>query len=204
MKRSVKNIISIGIILLMLIGIYLTMNSVKKEDYIDNMMNISQPNMDNKRFNRDFDNQDNSDFKNNRGMMPEVGGDDNYENRFKEPPMDENGFEMGNLPNENNNSNPSNMNKNFNIAVTKRLETIHYVIFAFNSLILSVNIIYLIMSNFNKKTYKEIFQDSLKLIIAILCSIILSGIVTFLSIYVANNYFIKNNDNNSIFFILPN
>ena len=70
--------------------------------------------------------------------------------------------------------------------------TTYYIIFGVEGLILSSLIIYLIMSKFNKKTIKETFEESDKVIIYILCLIILTSGITYGSVYITKNLLINN------------
>lgn len=72
------------------------------------------------------------------------------------------------------------------------LDNVYYVIFGIESLVLAILIIYLIMSGFNKKTFKETFENKDKVIISVLSIIILTFSFTYLNGYVTKNYFIEN------------
>jgi hypothetical protein len=74
---------------------------------------------------------------------------------------------------------------------------IYYIILIIENLLISILIIYLLISNFNKKTFKELFSNKDKLIILILSVIILTSIFTFIDIYLPNNTSINNNEFNN-------
>ena len=59
--------------------------------------------------------------------------------------------------------------------------TITYVLLGIESLIISTIVVYLVMSKFNKKTFKETYEDKDKLIISGLLIIILTGGMTYLT-----------------------
>lgn len=75
------------------------------------------------------------------------------------------------------------------------VNTIYYVLFGVESLIIATLVIYLIMSNFNNMTIKETFVNKDKIIIYILGSIILTIGLTYLMSFLTT----LNNSNNSNF-----
>lgn len=85
------------------------------------------------------------------------------------------------------------MNNNGNISVNNRsnkeyqIKTIYYVIFSVECLVFSILLSYLIMSHFNKKTFKETFKNSDKKIISVLLIIILTGGFTYLVSCISKN-----------------
>ncbi len=70
----------------------------------------------------------------------------------------------------------------------------YYILFGIEGLIISLTITYLIMSKFNKKTFKETFENSDKTIIYILLSILLTSVFTLGSSAINTN---KNETNNN-------
>ena len=70
----------------------------------------------------------------------------------------------------------------------------YYILFGIEGLIISLTLTYLIMSKFNKKTFKETFENSDKTIIYILLSILLTSIFTLGSSAINTN---KNETNNN-------
>ncbi len=135
--------------------------------------------------------------------------DGNLENNGETPPEKPNGenSDMGTppeMPNTNNNMTPPDMDKG-----TQRIDTVYYVIFGVESLILAILIIYLFMSKFNNKTFKETLKNTDKKIIYILSVIILTVGLTFTE-YMVTNKMISNNEkmpegqNNEISYSSPN
>lgn len=108
---------------------------------------------------------------------------------MEEPPPKPEGDTIG--PGDMNGQMSTMENSNQNLA------TIYYVMFGFESLILAAIIIYLIMSNFNRKSWRETFVSLDKIIIALLLTIILTGGITYLCAKVTNDYFLSNNSNNN-------
>ncbi len=84
----------------------------------------------------------------------------------------------GGAPGENN----SNVNEDSNMMPQQQSNSqtniFYYILFGIEGLIISLTLTYLIMSKFNKKTFKETFENSDKTIIYILLSILLTSIFT--------------------------
>ena len=77
---------------------------------------------------------------------------------------------------------------------SSRSNIFYYILFGIEGLIISLTLSYLIMSKFNKKTFKETFENSDKTIIYILLSILLTSVFTLESSAINTN---KNNTNNN-------
>ena len=207
MKRWTKNLIVILLMCLTVIGTIFTVKlsrenpDIKGNNTTDNIQN----NMDH------FANED----ENNKPEMPDNNMDD--ANRPEIPSSDMNNQsnnQMGNdnqvPPNMNNGTRPEkpddsmngtnrpeipndDMNNNDNTSVNNRsnkeyqIKTIYYVIFSVECLVFSILLSYLIMSHFNKKTFKETFKNSDKKIISALLIIILTGGFTYLVSCISKN-----------------
>ena len=70
---------------------------------------------------------------------------------------------------------------------------IYYIIFGVESLLLTLVIIYLVMSKFNKKSFKETLSSFYKILIYVLSTIILTSGLTFICSYVVKNCLTNNN-----------
>lgn len=207
MKRWTKNLVVILLMCLIIIGTIFTVKlsrenpDIKGNNTTDNIQN----NMDY------FANED----ENNKPEMPDNNMDD--ANRPEIPSSDMNNQsnnQMGNdnqvPPNMNNGTRPEkpddsmngtnrpeipndDMNNNDNTSVNNRsnkeyqIKTIYYVIFSVECLVFSILLSYLIMSHFNKKTFKETFKNSDKKIISVLLIIILTGGFTYLVSCISKN-----------------
>ena len=207
MKRWTKNLVVILLMCLIIIGTIFTVKlsrenpDIKGNNTTDNIQN----NMDH------FANED----ENNKPEMPDNNMDD--ANRPEIPSSDMNNQsknQMGNdnqvPPNMNNGTRPEkpddsmngtnrpeipndDMNNNDNTSVNNRsnkeyqIKTIYYVIFSVECLVFSILLSYLIMSHFNKKTFKETFKNSDKKIISVLLIIILTGGFTYLVSCISKN-----------------
>ena len=209
MKRSVKNGIMIGAAVLLFGGSVLTMNSVKSS-------NGNMPSMGNTPPNINENNDEVVQKENNLGDIKEKKKGQRNQNdprRRGDVSSNNDNTNSNNMPNLKGDSNtPPDMNNrgerpNFNSneknAITSGLSTMHYVILGVNSFIIASIVMYLIMSKMNKMTFKETFMVKDNIIINILGVVILTGIFTYLDIYLTNNYFINNNGSSSNIMEMP-
>lgn len=221
MKRNIKNIIMLILVVLVIGSMVFTMNYAKNHITTNNKEmtneNGTPPSMPNNQNNSSNDNNQNSNTppskpdgennneqnNNNTNEPPEKPEGDNQ--TPPEKPSDSNdsgnngsstsGDEKGN--DQNSNTPPSmpngqNGSGNMNNQNSIDLTTCYYVAFAIESLILSSLIIYLIMSSFNKKTFKETFECKDKVVITILSVIILTTVFTYTDKYITTEYFLTN------------
>mgnify|MGYP004647242737 FL=1 len=166
MKRRNKNIIIVILIILTIASIDFTMYYAK--NHITSNENMMEP-------------QNNS---NEMGTPPEKPDSNNTsDNERPQMPNNDGSMppEMGNMPSE---------------KETSSITTGYYIAFTIEGLILSTLIIYLIMSNFNKKNIKETFENKDKVIICLLSLIILTGLITLGSSVITNNVVLKNDNAN--------
>ena len=160
MKRSLKNIIMVVIILLMIGAIYFTLNMNSSSS-----MGGNPPSMPNS--------------GDNSGTPPEKPGNDgevNVSDMMPPARPDESDNSAGsNTPPEmpSGGMTPPDMNSSSS-------NTTMYILLGIESLVISTMLVYLIMSGFNKKTFKETYEDKDKLIISGLLIIILTGGMTYL------------------------
>lgn len=183
-KRLLKNVVMISIILLMGILVAFTMNNLKNStnnsnSEIGNMGNA--PSMPN-----DMKSPNDSAQNNNTQMDNKMNNDSNT------PPEkpDDSSSSQDNMG-ENNMSMPNDMNSKEN----SNINSIYYFVFAGEGLIISLIIVYLIMSGFNKKTFKQVFINKDKIVINILSVIILSIILTYTSVKIVDSFIVNNNEN---------
>lgn len=219
MKRNIKNIIMLILVVLVIGSMVFTMNYAKNHITTNNKEmtneNGTPPSMPNNQNNSSNDNNQNSNTppskpdgennneqnNNNINEPPEKPEGDNQ--TPLEKPSDSNdsgnngsstsGDEKGN--DQNSNTPPSmpngqNGSGNMNNQNSIDLTTCYYVAFTIESLILSSLIIYLIMSSFNKKTFKETFENKDKVVITILSVIILTTVFTYTDKYITTEYFL--------------
>jgi len=80
---------------------------------------------------------------------------------------------------------------------SKKLTTVYYVIFACESLLIALIFIYLIMSHFNKKGFKETFKNSDKVLIFALATIIATSGLTVAQSAVTSKFFLNSSSSSS-------
>lgn len=125
------------------------------------------------------------DMNSQNGKGPN-SGDQNSETPPEKPDGDNNtsssngqNNEMpGGAPGENNSNGNEDSNMMPQQQSNSRTNIFYYILFGIEGLIISLTLTYLIMSKFNKKTFKETFENSDKTIIYILLSILLTSIFT--------------------------
>ena len=203
MQRKFKNILMIVLIVLLGTSMYFTIDSAKdslssqSSTQDNNGMNGSggtPPDINSALPEKPSEDNNSSSSDNNMGKPPEKPDNDitSSDNPSSENQNSSDNNQMG--PGNNNSSmTPSNMNENQENS-DSNLSVLYYVVFGVERLALSLFIIYLLMSGFNKKTLKETMTSSDKKIIYILSVIILTGCLTAGESLLANNT--KTNTNN--------
>lgn len=207
MKRWTKNVVVILLMCLTAIGTAFTVKLSRENpdikgnnttDNIQNNMDYFAKEDENNKPERPDNNMDDA----NRTEMPsgdmnnqsnnQIGNDNqvppnmNNGTRPEKPDDSMNGTNRPEIPNDD-------MNNNDNTSVNNRsnkeyqIKTIYYVIFSVECLVFSILLSYLIMSHFNKKTFKETFKNSDKKIISALLIIILTGGFTYLVSCISKN-----------------
>lgn len=207
MKRWTKNLVVILLMCLIIIGTIFTVKLSRENpdikgnnttDNIQNNMDYFAKEDENNKPERPDNNMDDA----NRPEMPsgdmnnqsnnQIGNDNqvppNMNNGTRPEKLDDsmNGTNRPEIPNDD-------MNNNDNTSVNNRsnkeyqIKTIYYVIFSVECLVFSILLSYLIMSHFNKKTFKETFKNSDKKIISALLIIILTGGFTYLVSCISKN-----------------
>ena len=161
MKRSLKNGIMIGIIIIMIGAIYFTVNMNKSNAP---SMSGSPPSMPN---GTPPAKPEGSSENNGDMFMPSMPDESTTDSENTNAPM-------GTPPEIPSGSTPPDMPGSSNST-----STLVYVLLGVESLVIASILVYLIMSNFNKKTFKETCGD--KLILSIVAIIILTGGFTYLS-----------------------
>lgn len=188
MKRYVKNIAIIILMLLMCGSIILTMNCAKNN--VQNS-NSSFQNMQNNGTPPEMPNNDSNNSNSNNS-------NDNTSEPPAKPDSDDNNAPSGQMP-DNNQSNqldggqkgtPPTMNNSTKTSISYK----YYIVFGFECLIFSALMMYLIISKFNKKTFRETFSRKNKIIISILGIIIFTSLLTYLSGQITNKIFLNNNN----------
>ena len=201
MKRCFKNIICIFIIIIMSAAMVFTINYAKNHNNNQIGSDMKTPPAMPEKTNDDKPSNDNQSSDTQRPQPPTENNGD-MKNNMEEPPAmpdgNSNNLE-GNINNNQMGGEPKEMN-NMNSKLS--ISWIYYLIFGIESLIISSIIIYFIMSKFNKKTFKETFINTDKVIISVLSVIILSSGITYLDTKLINKNVLtnktdKNNNQNS-------
>lgn len=189
-RRSLKNIIVISLIILLIGGLGCTIYFANKNNSSftpSNENNMPTPPEMNNNDNtppakpgeeNDDTNNENKSEENNEQVKSETENNENETTTKQETTNTTN-----NMPQMDNNR-PETPSQNL---------TIYYILIGIESLILSLLVMYLIMSCFNKKTLKEVFVSNDKKLIYILSAIIITFSITFGSSFIINN----NQKNNS-------
>ncbi len=161
MKRWIKNGVLILIMILCLDTIIFTGIYASKNLNTDNGMGGAPPN------------------GMNSGSEPPEKPSGDSTNEPPEKPDGENNSSTPQMPSNNMNS-PMNNNTGLSLK--------YYIIFGVAGFGFTLSAVYLLMSKFNKLTFKETFVNTDKTLIFILTSVLLTGIITF-----ASSYLVKNN-----------
>ena len=198
MQRKTKNIISIVIILLLCGSIVFTGYLSNKSSNTNNTNSNNMSNM-NQNGNQppEIPNGDNQGEPPEKpeGEMNNEQGNDNL--NMEEPPEKPDGDNSMGTPPEMPNNNGSIEQMGEQEENNANTNYVYLILFGIESLTLSIIVLYLIMSKFNKKTLKETFANSDKVVIYILGVIILTSGLTFTENLVANKFKDNTNVNNN-------
>ena len=175
MNKKLKNIIMIIIMISMCVLMFLTMNYAKN--------NLKSTN-DNSPMNNTLEKPD--------GNAPETNGG----NTLEKPDGNAPGTNEGSTLEKPDDNRPNMENPNGMIGLNDiKITYIYYIIFGIESLIFVSVLVYFIMSNLNKKSLKETFVNSDKIIIYVLLVIVLSTSIALLDGVVTNKLLSNNMDN---------
>ena len=198
MKRKSKNIIMIIVLVGLIVASVFTIKLASSTKSESSMMKGTPPgmseraggrNMKEPPFRSDGDSSSSNGNMKERPSRPDRDSNSNSGN-MEEPPSrpDRDSSESDGMPSmdrEKQNGGPSmggapSMNSN-------NISTLYYVLFGIESLAIGSLIMYLILSNFNKKNIKETFKERDKIVIYVLSTIIITGGLTFLDTNAAKN-----------------
>lgn len=165
MKRRLKNIIMILIIIAVCVCSYYTMKNTQKTNSKSstNKQQLGEPPAK-------PDGENNSNSSNSQNSGSQMG----------EPPA---------KPNEENNNNmqePKEMQNMNQQNSNNGIRMIQYVMFGIEGVIVSTLVIYLVMSRFNKYTFRETLNETNTTIIFVLLTLILTTILTVAQVLTAN------------------
>lgn len=200
MKRKLKNILMIVLIVLVGTSMYFTIDSAK------NSLSSQTSTQENNSMSTpggtppdkpSGDNTSSSD--NNMGTPPEKPDNDttSSDNSNSENQNSSDNNQMGPGGNNNSEMTPPNMPEN-NQESNSSISVLYYVLFGVEGLVLSLILIYLLMSGFNKKTFKETMTSTDKKIIYLLSVIVLTATLTTTEALIANQKNINNDQKQTI------
>ena len=199
-SRKVKNFISIFLIALLAITSYFSIT--KQYNVANTNTNMTPPNDNQNSMGEQPEKPEGNDSSNNMGEPPEKPDDNNSSNGSGTPPD----MNSDNSQNSNDNVGPGNNQMMPDFNQNSQNNNVNYkklIIFASESLLLSVIISILIMTVFHKLSIASALAGD-KLIIFILLSLLMTGIFTFSDYYLSNklvskknNQSMSNNMNNS-------
>lgn len=210
MKRNIKNIIMIVLVFVVVGCTVFIMYCASKSVSANNMgipngneMNSSnQGTPPDKPESNEEDNQSSEINTNGEDKSDTNNGNANQNTPPDKP--DDSGSNENTPPdksggNDSNQGTPPNManNQNDMVNVSNDIETIYYVIFCLEGVILGGLVIYLIMSKFNKNNFRGTFSNKDKVIIYVLSIVIISGIFTYGSGYISSKFNFKSNNINN-------
>lgn len=167
---------------LSIIVIFNTQNYIEQKNSVENSLNVAT---NNGKERGDKPPEKPSGDNNDMGEPPAKPDGDDTDSNMEEPPA---------RPNEDNNSSSNEKgqmptgNPGEQMLEMKKttISIIYYVIFGVESLVLTILVMYLIMSNFNKRTFRETFANKYRIIITILSVIVLTAGLTYLDVYLTN------------------
>lgn len=192
MKRNIKNIIMIIFIILVGFCSYFTMQDVKGNQVPEMPIgDFENGNME------ELPEKPDEDNRSQMGTPPTKSGGENDNNQFSDNSKDEkgNGQTPPEMPNgDMREDKPNNMNRGNN--QNSQIKTIHYIMFGMESFIVSILVIYLIMSKFNKLNLKETLSSLSKIMTYMLSTVIMITILIVIQNYITNTIFINKNSNN--------
>lgn len=176
MNKKLKNIIMIIIMISMCVLMFLTMNYAKN--------NLKSTN-------------DNSPMNNTLEKPDGNGPETNEGSTLEKPNVNAPGTSKGSTLEKPDDNRPNMENPNGMIGLNDiKITYVYYIIFGIESLIFVSVLVYFIMSNLNKKSLKETFVNSDKVIIYVLLVIVLSTSMTLLDGVVTNKLLSNNNMDN--------
>ncbi len=209
MKRKTKNSIMITLVVVLLAilvaTMYLSGKSIDNKTMNPQIQENGKNNApDNNNFQSPPDKPDgNGNGENQNGNNDGSIGEQNENNSSSDekqnnsmPPSDNNNG--GEKNNNSQNMNPANgENQNFSPSSSStNVKPIFKIALVVESLVLTLLLTYLILSNFNKKTFKETFSNKDKTTIFVLSTLLFTLIFSLSSLWITNHFFLSKGTNN--------
>ena len=223
MKRSLKNVITILLILITCVCVYFTMKNIKQNTTNSQTQQMGEPKAPD--MNQSQNMGEDSETEQKGTQIPNTSG--NSDTKMTEPPEKPDGDSQNSTPpekpeGENQNGTAPEMpnGENQNSAMpempagnsegqkpdnmpttgqneTTTIETKYYIIFGVESFVISVLTMYLVMSKFNKYTFKQTFTSADKTIIFVLAIIIITAVLMLFNVKITEKYFVNNSSSNN-------
>lgn len=211
MKRILKNMIVIIFIVILIALSFFTMRNAKKT-LVKTILNDENAQMMGKKF--DIPNGDIGNGK-QAETPPDMPSEDSGNGKKAETPSDMPSEDSGNgkktetspnMSSENSRNAkygeilsemPDNMMQQNNEQEEVKLTTVYYVMFVGEAGLISILIVYLIMSCFNKKSIKETLRNKKIIIFVILVALLTAG-VTFVEVTVADRIFLSSDSESNV------
>ncbi len=186
MKRSGKNILFILFIVMMGVCSYFTMRDVGGGKTKD----LQEPNFE----------ENAEKLTGQQGNPLEMPDEDNHMQAPPEKPDGENETQTPpDMPDEENEmQTPPDMPDNMNgeNSQNDKIKIMHYIMFGMESLVISILIIYLGMSIFNKLAFRETFSGVKRKVCYLILTVMLAVLLTATQIYITRHLYIDMNFNN--------
>ena len=188
MKRCIKNVITI-VIIVCLVGLtYLTMDYAKNHISHQTIMQ-----MDNNGTPPEMPSNNQSSTENNISEdetdeleMPQTNQNDSSN---QTPPEKLDGEQDGNQQGEMSSDLPT--DGMGNMTQGQGLTIIYYVVFAGESLLIAISVVYLMMSHFHKKSFHETMKSTDKIIISVLSVLLMTGALTGADVFITKHVFLS-------------
>lgn len=198
MSRTLKNILTVLLIMVLLGTSCLTLYFAKGSNYFGNRNFSSESidgNLPENKGDNTFENSDSSekpemptgemseDFSNGQ-QPPEIPSGESGETQdTQQPPEMPDGENDGDMKS----SDGGDFRKNKGEKSLFGMSTLGFILLVIQALALSSAVLYLILSGFNKKAFKETFKSKSRIVICIFASLVLACGLTFAEIYVSKS-----------------
>ena len=180
MKRKTKNIIMILIIIILLVCSYFTMDLASKSLNQNDIQVMTGGNGGTPPAKPDENSANGSNESSDTPpSMPNNSNNSSQNDGTPPAKPDENSANGSNESSDTPPTMPGNMENESSSSSNSDIDLIYYIVFGIESLTISGFVMYLVLSKFNKKTFKETFEEKDKIIIYVLANILLTGGLTF-------------------------
>lgn len=197
MKRTLKNVITILLILITCACIYFTMKNIKQNTTNSQTQQMGEPKAPD--MNQSQNMGENSETEPKGTQISNTSG--NSDTKMTEPPEKPEGENQNStvpeMPEGNSEGQKTDNMPTTGQNETTTIETKYYIIFGVGSFVISVLTMCLVMSKFNKYTFKQTFTSEDKVIIFVLAIIIITAVLMLLNVKITEKYFVNNSSSNN-------